>query len=86
MTPAVVAAGEDTPKSTGSEVNPDELSDTVTLTVPGIPISALETVAVRIESVANVVGMGLPDQRTTESLVKPLPFTNKVKSGSPAMA
>ncbi len=72
------------PNGTALEVAPGDESFTVMVTVPGAAISALEMEAVRIALVPNVVGTALPFHRTTDELVNPLPFTNKLKLVPPA--
>ena len=86
ITPAVAAAGEAIPNGCAFEIAPEDESLTVTLMVPGLDIIESDTDAVKIASVPNVVGSGVPFHSTAEDGVKPDPFTKRLNAPPPATA
>jgi hypothetical protein len=86
ITPAVAAAGEAIPNGCVFETAPETESLTVMLTVPGAAIRELDTEAVKIALVPNVVGSAVPFHWTIENAVNPEPFTKTSKALLPATA
>jgi hypothetical protein len=58
---------------------------TLTAAVPAVAMSAAEMAALSCVLLTKVVGRSAPFQRTTELLMKRVPFTVKVKAGPPAV-
>src|SRR5581483_8606451 len=77
-----------TVKFTSFDTPPPPLTEgglkTVTFEMPPCATSAAEICAVNCVALTNVVGRSPPFQRTTEPLIKPVPFTVSVIPAAPA--
>jgi hypothetical protein len=79
-------AGDAIPKDIAFETDPDAVSFTVMLTLPGAAINELEIVADKSALSPYVVESGDPFHSKVDVGVKPLPFARRMKSPVPAIA